>query len=178
MRADRSLAAIFDYPIADILAAMPPEDSPLWEKERLRQQRFRVHSQTRSIIFAWLENDWQPGMPLDIQRPEVPEVLGRAVADFEAALLDRRPGTVVKSMLAEVPAGKCVYPHVDRSACLVLSHRCHLPVLTSDEVDLDVDAKTYHLQVGTVYELDNTRLHGVRNLSDRRRVHLICDVMP
>lgn len=57
-------------------------------------------------------------------------------------------------------------------------HRCHLPIITSEQVSFSIDKVDHHLPAGQVYELDNMRLHGVSNAGPERRVHLICNVLP
>ena len=57
MKLSERLVRLFDYPVDDILAAMPPPSSPVWDLNPYRQNRHQVHRETRSIIFEWINDD-------------------------------------------------------------------------------------------------------------------------
>ncbi|MGN6573796.1 MAG: aspartyl/asparaginyl beta-hydroxylase domain-containing protein [Pseudolabrys sp.] len=178
MRLESAVVPLFEHPVDDILSALPGPQSPLWERATFRQRVFDVHGASRSIVFNWLDNAWRPSQPFVVLRGDnLPADLTHAVADCADALERYFDGKVAKLMLAEVKPNASVAPHRDAGA-LVFGHRCHLPVDTNDEVSFIVDGHDFKLQAGTVYEFDNTRMHAVENRSGRRRVHLICDIMP
>jgi aspartyl/asparaginyl beta-hydroxylase (cupin superfamily) len=178
MRLASAVIALFEHPVDDILAAMPEARSSYWDAAAFRQRSYAEHSATRSIVFDWLDNDWQPGSPFIVLRAgNLPADLVRAANACASALERHFNGKVAKLMLAELAPGAAVAPHRDSKA-LVLGHRCHLPIETNNDVSFRVDGEDFKLAVGTVYEFDNTRVHAVENRSERRRVHLICDIMP
>ena len=41
-----------------------------------------------------------------------------------------------------------------------------------------VDGEKKNLKTGEIWEIDNTKLHKVENLSNSDRVHLIVDILP
>ena len=144
-----------------------------------RQNRYRAHEATRSIVFAWLENTWQAGEVVELMRPRYPPPeLTAQVWAFAERLLVERPGVIAKLMLAELASGQRIRRHSDEAPALVLAHRCHLPILSNEQVVFNVDHEPRALQPGVCYELDNTRPHAVRNDGPSPRVHLICDVLP
>jgi hypothetical protein len=178
MRLANAVVALFDYPMDDILATLPEAGSPLWDVATFRQQRFDAHSVTRSIVFKWLDNRWRPGQPFIVmQAGSLPTELTTAVTACGSTLERHFGGKVAKLMFAELAAGAAVAPHQDGGA-LTFVHRCHLPIETNGNVSFYVDGEDFKLQPGIAYEFDNTRMHAVENRSVRRRVHLICDIMP
>jgi hypothetical protein len=179
MRLADAVVPLFEHPVGDILAALPQADSPLWDAARFRQRTYEAHRATRSIVFTWLDNAWRPGRPfIAVQAGNLPAALTSAVAACASALERCLDGKVAKLMLAELAPGQAVAPHRDRGAALILVHRCHLPIVTDAEVSFYVDGEDFKLEPGVAYEFDNTRMHAVENRSGRRRVHLICDIMP
>jgi aspartyl/asparaginyl beta-hydroxylase (cupin superfamily) len=179
MRLASAVVPLFDYPVQDILAVLPAPSDPLWDVAQFRQQVFKPHSTTRSIVFNWLDNAWQPGHPFVVLRADrPPRDLTAAVASCADALEQRLGGKVAKLMLAELAPGGAIAEHVDNSAALTSVHRCHVPIVSNHDVDFIVDGERFYLEPGIAYEFDNTRRHGVHNRSATRRVHLIGDIMP
>lgn len=177
MQLSSALVPLFDHPLADLLAALPPQTSPEWDKHQLRQG-FAVQSATRSIMLRWLSNDWRPGEPPLVMRASESGALTDAALAVAGRLQAYFGGTVAKLFLAELPAGAVIEPHRDKADALTHAHRCHLPVLTNDGAVMTIGDEDFHLAAGTAYEFDNTRRHGVRNGGTGRRVHLICDILP
>jgi hypothetical protein len=179
MRLPDAVVPLFEYPIGDILAALPDATSPLWDKAQFRQKSHNVHRLSRSIVFRWLSDTWTADQPLVVVSSNFnPVDLTAAVETCAAALTARMPGTVAKLVLAEVAPGGKIDLHWDGTPSLALAHRCHVPIVSNENVDFLVDDKSYYLAPGMAYEFDNTRMHGVNNRSATRRVHLICDIMP
>ena len=59
------------------------------------------------------------------------------------------------------------------------SHRIHLSIITNDEVWFTVGNETIHMREGELYEINNRRMHSVKNAGSEDRVHLIMDyVLP
>jgi hypothetical protein len=180
MKRNEALSRLFEWDVAKFVEALPDETSSLWEADCSRQQAPSVHAQTRSILFEWLANSWVPGTPLVVERYHyAPKALIDAVYDASYAILAHvGHGRIVKLALAELGAGRAIAPHRDVTPSLTYVHRCHLPIVTNRTVCFEIDAVTYWMAPGTVYEFDNTRQHRVVNKGMTRRVHLLCDVMP
>jgi hypothetical protein len=179
MKLDVPLKELFDCSITQLKAALPSSQDHLWEVAEDRANKYLVHSETRSIVFKWLENSWKPGtQPLVRDFDYAPEALAQPAAAFASKLSAQYNGKVVKLMLAELKPGASIIPHIDVAPALQLAHRCHLPIVTNAAVDFFIDGRAYKLQAGKAYEFDNTRLHSVANRGLATRVHLICDVMP
>jgi hypothetical protein len=179
MKLAAPLVRLFDYPVGDILAALPDVSSPVWDANVHRQTRHAVHQQTRSIIFDWIDDGWQPGQQAVVRRTSngLPD-LEKAADAFAAASKERYRGKVIRLLLADlVPRGK-ITPHRDGGFGTVLVHRLHLPVVTNPQVKFFIDDIPHYLEPGVAYEFDNTRRHAVDNDSDQPRIHLMCDILP
>jgi hypothetical protein len=179
MKLHEPLIRLFDYPIHDILNALPAEDSPLWEVDQIRQKTFAVHRLTRSIIFDWLDNNWEIGGPVHVKRYNhiPPELAGPVYACAEK--IERHfSGKLVRMVLAELRARAKIPGHVDNGIGVTAVHRCHIPIVTNEKVYFIIDRVPYYLEPNVAYEFDNTRMHAVDNQSDQRRVHLLCDFLP
>lgn len=178
MELQHPLQELFDCSAFALATLLPPPDSDAWNVS-LRQNRFKVHSDTRSILFTWLPNRWVPGEPRDVATFDyAPRPLADAVRACGGAIAAHFGGQIVKLMLAELPPGGLIAPHRDQAPALRLSHRCHVPVTTNPGVEFRIDNLPMTLREAVAYEIDNTRVHEVINRGDTPRVHLICDVMP
>jgi len=179
MKLDVPLKELFDCSVAQLKTSLPSPQDHLWEVAEDRASKYLVHSETRSIVFKWLENSWNPGTPPLVRDFDyAPKALARHAAAVASKLATHYKGKVVKLMLAALKPGATIIPHTDVAPALQLAHRCHLPIVTNAAVDFSIDGVAYKLKAGKAYEFDNTRVHSVANRGLATRVHLICDVMP
>lgn len=107
---------------------------------------------------------------------EVPVVLGW----IEQHLLV--PGTFNRVVLSMVPAGEAILPHTDNFGAEVRSHSIHghLPLITDPSIILGFEnpSEEWHLEEGTVYRMDESHRHYVKNPSDVDRIHLLFAFWP
>ena len=178
MQLQQRLVKLFDCPVGDVLAAMPDASSPVWDLNPYRQNRHQVHRQTRSIIFEWIPDDWQPGQRANVQHTEHAAALAKPVYACAEKLNARYRGKIVRLMLTELGPRAKITPHKDGGAGVVLVHRLHVPVVSNPNVKFVIDQIPHYLEPGIAYEFDNTRLHAVDNDSNQPRVHLMCDILP
>ena len=178
MQLSERLVRLFDYPVADILAAMPPPSSPVWDLNPYRQNRHQVHRETRSIIFEWINDDWQPGHKAMVQTTPHDPALTKAVYACAERLNACYSGKIIRLMLTELGAYAKITPHKDGGAGVVLVHRLHVPIVSNPGVKFFIDEIPHFLEPGVAYEFDNTRRHAVDNDSASPRVHLMCDILP
>lgn len=89
------------------------------------------------------------------------------------------PASPSRCLLALLPAGEIVSPHVDEGKILVRTIRLHMPVVTSTRVWMFSDELSYNMRPGEIWALNNSAMHGVWNDDPEiGRVHLICDFHP
>jgi aspartyl/asparaginyl beta-hydroxylase (cupin superfamily) len=73
-------------------------------------------------------------------------------------------------------AGSMVHPHRDRGLAYRFGFlRLHIPIVTTSEVEFEVDGKLLDMQPGTCWYADFDAVHAVRNYSDKNRIHLVVD---
>ena len=105
---------------------------------------------------------------------------------------------VSAAFLANLPAGACIYPHIDRGDFLEIPSRVHVPIKTNSKVEyiiggmiLDEDydesdhearmkcqimGKRFHMQEGEIWEIDNCSAHSVENYGPTDRWHLVLNL--
>lgn len=149
-----------------------PERS--WAEYTKRQETFSVHSDTQTIPLIWEDHTRRQVFEDDLVWAH--EYLTTVVSHLQHHFGLKTP-YVYKAMLARLPPGCTIDPHVDQDFLLQRVHRIHLPVVTSVDVHFHVGSQQYNLEPGVLYELDNTQEHSVQNQSTTlHRVHLIVDV--
>lgn len=89
------------------------------------------------------------------------------------------PAKPLRCLLARLPAGAAVAPHVDRPPYFGKTLRLHLPVETNESVFMVAQGLSYSMQPGEVWVLNNSAEHAVWNMHPTQsRTHLICDFLP
>jgi hypothetical protein len=71
-----------------------------------------------------------------------------------------------------------IHMHQDNCEFLEKIHRIHIPLKTNSDCFYAVDNSKINMQVGTIYEIDNTHIHGVTNDGDTCRIHLLINLYP
>jgi hypothetical protein len=91
----------------------------------------------------------------------------------------RVPAPVQRCLLARLPAGAVVAPHVDRAPYFAKTLRLHVPVETHEVAWMYCAGESYVMRLGEVWVLNNVAMHGVWNAhAHRSRTHLIADFLP
>ena len=89
------------------------------------------------------------------------------------------PGTPLRCLLALLPGGAVIAPHVDQADYFSKTVRIHVPVATHDAVWMYCGGRSYHMVPGEIWALNNSTVHAVWNADPgRQRIHLICDFLP
>jgi hypothetical protein len=102
--------------------------------------------------------------PVFAQLPYVRQLLG---------LLGAPPQ---RCLLARLPPGGTVAPHIDRAPYFSKTIRIHVPVTTNERVFMFCAGFSYQMRTGEVWALNNSAEHGVWNADlASSRTHLICD---
>jgi Aspartyl/Asparaginyl beta-hydroxylase len=95
------------------------------------------------------------------------------------ALIERRIGaTPMRCLLARLPPGAIVAPHIDRAPYFSKTIRIHVPIDTHPRAWMIASNLVYQMQAGEVWALNNSAMHGVWNEgTEHSRTHLICDFL-
>lgn len=140
-----------------------------------REQKFRVHRNTQSLILATDNFKHVPPTysPLfDRFKDEVQPVLD-SIASYYGG-----KGIVLRVLLVKLTEGEVIDPHFDEGMSLMHSHRVHIPIITNDQVKFCVGGEKRHLAAGEIWEINNATVHYVENFSNHARVHMIVDWAP
>jgi hypothetical protein len=89
------------------------------------------------------------------------------------------PAPALRCLLALLPPGAVVAPHVDRPPYFAKSLRLHVPVHTNESVHMVASGLCYTMRAGEVWALNNSATHAVWNAHPTdSRTHVICDFLP
>lgn len=142
-----------------------------WKEWDLRQNRYKVHSATESYPLMFSEYGEEPktynvGTPLW-------NVSQNLIGKLEV-FYNRKVGAAV---YVKLKPRTNIIPHTD-GGWFVNTHRVHIPIVTDKRILFSLDSKKFHLERGSIYELNNLVKHGVENPTDVSRVHLMVDILP
>ncbi len=85
----------------------------------------------------------------------------------------------LRCLLARLPAGASIAPHIDRAPYFAKTIRIHVPVETHDQAWMFCAGWTYLMRPGEVWGLNNVTVHAVWNAHPTlARTHMICDFLP
>ena len=75
-------------------------------------------------------------------------------------------------MLARLPAGGQISRHTDTTASYYI-HKIHVPLITNPDTIFHVGGQSRHLPAGEIFEVNNKRMHAVKNAGNQDRIHFI-----
>ena len=88
------------------------------------------------------------------------------------------PATPLRCLLALLPAGAMIAPHIDQADYFSKTIRIHIPVITHAQAWMYCNGASYRMAPGEIWALNNSATHAVWNASDEAaRTHLICDFL-
>ena len=160
--------------ITALRAAVRAIPEAVWNAENAsKPNRFEVLDATRHIVFRFIDSprDWRSSHDRAAWphwRALLEPVLAQAVRDYG---YDR--GVFPRVMLARMPAGGVIHPHIDANPAAKWPHKIHVPLLTHAGVVSFFGGAEHHFPAGEAVEVDNLGPHWVRNGGDTDRVHLI-----
>lgn len=151
-----------------------------WLLDTSRQDNNITHKNTEMYQLVYSDYKWIPGEKLEIN---VINNLSSISAknefyDIVKELEKRFNGTLCRAEIIKMKANVKIRKHVDGGSFLQYARRCHVPIITNDNVFFTVLDNTVNMKAGTLYEINNSLPHSVENNSDQDRVHLILDIMP
>ena len=84
-----------------------------------------------------------------------------------------------RCLLASLPGGAVIAPHIDRAPYFSQTVRLHIAVTTHEQVFMVCAGFCYRMRPGELWALNNSAMHGVLNADENQeRTHLICDFLP
>ena len=89
------------------------------------------------------------------------------------------PAPAQRCLLARLPGGATIAPHIDQAPYFAKTLRLHFAVETHDQAWMIAGPLCYLMKPGEVWVLNNSAPHAVWNADpDRSRTHMICDFLP
>lgn len=85
------------------------------------------------------------------------------------------PGYWCRALLAMLPPGRKIAPHLDPGWAFTYQERFHWVIDTNPDVQMIVDGETYHFEEGEIWSFDNKKIHSVTNRGSSPRIHAIFD---
>lgn len=148
-----------------------------WNGEDARKEnRFTCFHHTRHIIARFIPSNRDPMEFYSTPFWTIWEPLLRPILERVASHYDLAEPEFPKVMFARLAAGAVIDRHVDGVGSNLVTHKIHIPLITSDQVWFEVADTRFQLAPGQAYELNNIKPHAVRNDGDADRIHLIFEL--
>ncbi len=160
--------------VAALQAAVAAVPEAVWTAENLaKPNRFEVLDETRHIVFRFIDSprDWRASHDRALWtawRGLLEPVLAEAVRGYGYAR-----GVFPRVMLARMPPGGIIHPHIDANPAAKWPHKVHVPLSTNPAVVSFFGGEERRFPVGEAVEVNNLGPHWVRNRGATDRVHLI-----
>lgn len=88
------------------------------------------------------------------------------------------PATPMRCLLALLPAGAVIAPHIDQADYFSKTLRLHFPLTSNDNAWMFSIDRCYRMRPGEIWALNNSARHGVVNAdASASRLHMICDFL-
>lgn len=85
----------------------------------------------------------------------------------------------LRCLLARLPAGGYIAPHVDVPPYFSKTLRIHFPIVTNPQCLMYSQGLVYAMGAGEIWALNNSATHAVWNRhATHARTHMICDFLP
>ena len=170
---------IGNYDPTELINKLEKMDPECWLEESWRQKTFKAHSKTDALNIMWNKECLQ-----DNTRGKKHEK-NYNFLDFDKVLKDLKPiyekefgkGNFHRILITRLKPNSEIAVHSDQGVGLMQGRRTHIPLVTNKDIIFQSgkDLKSFHLEVGKVYELNNAKKHAVNNPTDEYRTHLIID---
>ncbi len=179
MDIDTTLRELGEVDITALRDAILAQDDAAWKEDSYRQDEYKVHHDTESIVLVFVDIDRWPEIVVS-QEPGWPRLSDVALPLMHDIISRLYPpgGTVIRAMAAKLLAGKKITPHIDVHQSFHQGHRIHVPITTNPRVRFMIDGQPHQLKVGEAYEINNQKVHSVMNKGSDDRITFIFDYLP
>lgn len=162
-------------PLRNAVLALP---EARWYEETGRQATYVAHRHTQTIPLIF-DPDMRHADPTvhpafdDFATLLAPAL--NCVAERYGRVGAAGSGYFARILLVRLSAGSRIATHRDHGASLSRAHRVHLPIITNAQTEFAVEGVIKHLPAGDLWEINNRKLHAVRNLGPDARIHAVID---
>ena len=153
-----------------------------------RSKRYAINKEVKTILFTFNSKGWRPkdsleGKPVEIPDPASTEYYPEyedwkpVITPLLEYIASKRYGMGIfnKCMITVMEPGAIIPLHWDQDPTFTVTRRFHVPLITDTEVIFDINHQQYTFEQQRLIEINNLKLHGVRNNSNTTRVHFIAD---
>jgi hypothetical protein len=172
----KELGSIDTSALHDAIFAL---DEAVWAENTYRQEAYREHSDTKSLVLLFTNSEGWPN--IEVTKENGWDLLSEHVVPIMDSLLTEYyppGGTIIRSMIANLTPGGIIKTHVDGHPSFHAGHRIHVPITTNARVRFMIDGKPNQFKVGKFYEINNQKTHSVMNKGKEDRLTLIFDYVP
>mgnify|MGYP006111225447 CR=1 FL=1 len=163
------------YDISNLLKILNNKSTDDWEYWTVKQRKFKVHNQTKTIPLL-----------LDERYGYTGEVMGSEtkfyskfqveIANITNIISEKYgSGNTLGIEIAKLPKLSNIDTHTDKGISLLKNPRIHLVLQTNDDVIFKVDGESKNMKVGELWEINNSLEHSVYNDGNIDRIHMIID---
>lgn len=134
--------------------------------------RVGVHRQAEALFLRGYAPA-QGALPIEDREP-------LALLPYAREIIERLiPAPPQRCLIARLPGGGSIAPHIDRAPYFAKTLRLHFPVESHDQAWMMAGPLCYLMKPGEVWVLNNSSTHAVWNADpNRSRTHMICDFLP
>ncbi|MDY6944577.1 MAG: aspartyl/asparaginyl beta-hydroxylase domain-containing protein [Pseudomonadota bacterium] len=134
--------------------------------------RVGVHSAAEAVFLRGYAPA-QGALPIEDREP-------LALLPYAREIIERLiPAPAQRCLLARLPGGASIDPHIDRAPYFSKTLRLHFPIETHDQAWMIAGPLCYLMKPGEAWVLNNSGPHAVWNAAPQRsRTHMICDFLP
>jgi hypothetical protein len=115
----------------------------------------------------------QGALPIEDREP-------LALLPYAREIIERFiPAPAQRCLIARLPGGASIAPHIDRAPYFGKTLRLHFPIESHQQAWMVAGPLCYLMKPGEVWVLNNSSPHAVWNADpERSRTHMICDFLP
>jgi hypothetical protein len=165
--------------VQPLLRAIYDVDSA-WELQTGRQEKVRVQREAQAVPIRGLRKSSQYGRARrDVQESRWTGGSARfpLIRHFLQSVAEDLDCDLGRAKLVALPAGRRVYPHIDRGRYYQLHDRYHLVLRSPLGSWLRAGDEEVRMQEGELWWFDNRQIHEAHNDGEEDRIHLIFDML-
>jgi len=98
--------------------------------------------------------------------------------DFLTGFAEERNSIPGRAKIVCLPAGKRVYPHIDRGDYYKVRNRYHFVLRSAQGSWLKAADEEVRMKEGELWWFDNNQMHEALNDGEQDRIHMIFDMLP
>lgn len=152
-----------------------------WDAATGRQERIAVQREAKAIPLRGLRKSAINGRKrCDVHESRwtggsVNYPLARA---FLTQFAEETDSLLGRAKVVLLPAGRRVYPHIDRGEYYRLRGRHHFVLASSDGSWMRAEEEEVRMREGELWWFDNNKVHEAANDGAHDRIHMIFDTLP